>query len=85
MRRGKCICVLGEGAGDWVVPGGEGSQAREEERGIATGELQSQPGLNCKVLRSCGAFAGSPGVRNSSACNFGKKSLRGIDSCLPQT
>lgn len=37
------------------------------ERGIAVGELQSQPGLNCKVLRSRGAFVGSlwgPGLLN---------------------
>lgn len=54
--------------------GEEGSQAREEERGIATGELQSQPGLSCKVLRSRGAFAGSPGVRDSSSRNVGKVS-----------
>lgn len=48
------------------------------------GELQRQPGLSCEVLRNRGAFAGSFGVRDSSARKAGKKkSLKGKGSCLP--
>lgn len=80
---GNADVSRGREMGTGFSEGGEGSQTREEDRGIATGELQSQPGLNCKVLRSRGAFAGSPGVRDSSARNVGKQSPGRTDSCPP--
>lgn len=48
--RGNADVSWGKELGTGLFGGREGSQASGEERGIATGELQSQPGLNCKVL-----------------------------------